>query len=150
MGTNAKMNEFSAAMGLCNLKYVHENVRARRERVKYYIDLLQNVKNIKIQMFDDSNIVYSYGYFPVLIEMDESQNNMRDVVYQKLRNENVFSRKYFFPITSDEECFKRQYEKVLLKNARHVSENILVLPLYPELEFEKITNICKIIKKTLG
>ena len=75
---------------------------------------------------------------------------MRDKVYEALKQENIFSRKYFYPLTSDETCFKNKYKDISLKNARYVSDNILVLPLYDELSFKKIDQILDIIKREIN
>lgn len=70
---------------------------------------------------------------------------MRDTVYDKLHEINVYARKYFYPITSDEACFKNEYKKVPLENARYAGDNILVLSLFPELPYERIDEIAAIL-----
>lgn len=70
-------------------------------------------------------------------------------MYDKLRENNIYSRKYFYPITADEACFKNKYKKVALENARYAGNNVLVLPLYPELEYETINEIVEIITKCI-
>ncbi len=147
VGANAKMNEFSAAMGLCNLKNIEENIRARKELVDYYIKKLEGVPGIKICRYDAENIIYSYGYFPVLFQPEVYGTGMRDMIYGKLRKQNIFARKYFYPITADARCFQDTYKMILLDNARYVSANILTLPLYPELDYEAIDRIVGIIQE---
>ena len=90
---------------------------------------------------------YSYGYFLVLFQSEILDREMRDIVYHKLRNVHIQVRKYFYPITSDVSCFRNKY-KVPLENARYAGNNILVLPLYSELEFEKMDEIVTVIEKT--
>lgn len=147
VGANAKMNEFSAAMGLCNLKNIEENIRTRKELVGYYIKKLESVPGIKICRYDAENIKYSYGYFPVLFKPEVYGTGMRDMIYGKLRKQNIFARKYFYPITADALCFQDTYKMILLDNARYVSANILTLPLYPELDYEAIDRIVGIIQE---
>lgn len=144
VGANAKMNEFAAAMGLCNLKYIDENIKLRKNKVMLYNKLLADVKEIVTPDYTD-DIDYSYGYYAVRF----ADVQTRDRVYLALREKNIFSRKYFYPLTSDAACFKNKYKSVKLDNARFVSERILVLPLYPELDDKEIEQICDITKSAL-
>lgn len=145
VGSNAKMNEFAAIMGLCNLEELPQNMDARKKVAKWYLEMLKDEKEIVVPGFDQSEVSYNYAYFPVLFKKD----GMRDLVYQTLREYNILSRKYFYPLTSDAECFKGQYQDALLPNARMVAEHILVLPLYPELEYSDVEKICTIIRRTI-
>lgn len=147
VGANAKMNEFCAAMGLCNLQYVDENISERKKRVLYYKEHLSEIEGLVLPQFDRENVKYTYGYFPVLFRPEIFGEGIRDVIYDALREKDIFARKYFYPITSDEACFKNKYKKVPLENARYVGDNILVLPLYPELEFQSIDEIVSVIEK---
>lgn len=149
IGANAKLNEFSAAMGLCNLKAVEKNIYEREKRVRYYIQKLEEIEEIKLCKFDLENTTYSFGYFPILFRQELCVDGIRDKVYDKLRENNIYSRKYFYPITADEACFKNKYKKVALENARYAGNNVLVLPLYPELEYETIDEIVEIITKCI-
>lgn len=143
IGANAKMNEFSAIMGLCNMPYILENIKQRKEKVEYYLKLLKNVDGIILLKFEKENINYNYAYFPVLF----SNKKERDDVYTKLKDKNIYARKYFYPLTSDAACFKNKYKYIDIENARKISDCILVLPLYPELEMEEIDKIVSEIKK---
>lgn len=146
VGANAKMNEFSAAMGLCNLPYVETHVAERQKRTFYYIEKLRHIEGIRLPEYERENIEYSYGYFPVLFSPEIFGAGIRDLIYQELRKNQVQARKYFYPITLDAPCFRNKYRKVPLENARYAGENILVLPLYPELEFEKMDDIIAVIE----
>lgn len=150
VGANAKMNEFSAAMGLCNLKYIDKNILDREKRVDYYKRKLKGLPGIKISTYDTGNVTYSYGYFPILFQPEIHGAAMRNKVYEYLKKVNIYSRKYFYPITADADCFKNRYEDVLLENARYVSDNILALPLYPELEYHLIDAIVDIIRQCIS
>lgn len=147
VGANAKMNEFCAAMGLCNLKYIDQNIEERRKRVCYYKEKLVNLAGIVLPGFDRDDIEYSYGYFPVLFQPEVLGAGMRNMVYDKLRETNIFARKYFYPITADEVCFKNKYKKVPLDKARYAGNNILVLPLFPELPYECIDEITAVLEQ---
>lgn len=146
VGANAKMNEFCAAMGLCNLKHVESDIEERRKRVAYYLKAMEGIRGIKYSSYDNRDTEYSYGYFPVLFQPEVLGKGKRDLVYNRLREKNIYSRKYFYPITSDEACFKNKYSKIPLENARYAGDNILVLPLYPELSFEDIEEIAFVVK----
>ena len=143
IGGNAKMNEFQAAMGLCNLKNLDLNIKKRKELLIYYRNLLQEVKGLKLNELRD-DIDYNFSYFPVLI-MDE-YGITRDELVKKLNDQNIFPRKYFYPIISDLKCYS-SFNKYDTPIARDIAGRVLTLPLYPSLEKERINNICKIIKK---
>lgn len=144
VGTNAKMNEFTAAMGLCNLKYITKAINCRKEKFDFYKEQLEGIRGIH---FLNGNVEASnnYGYFPILVEKEYGEN--RDKLYERLRENNIYSRKYFYPLTSDEVCFHKKYESVQLVNARNLADNVIVLPLFEELEKEQIERICKVIKR---
>lgn len=145
VGANAKMNEFAAIMGLCNLKYVDDNIATRKQKVNLYIDELKEEKTLIVPQFRQEGVSFNYAYFPVRF-VDCAK---RDEAFNVLKSENIFSRKYFYPLTSDAACFKNKYKYVALDNARLVAESILVLPLYPELDNEDIVRICRILKGIL-
>ncbi len=145
VGANAKLNEFAAIMGLCNLKHVEDNIALRKERAERYIKHLEDVDGITVQKYNQPGVVYNYGYLPVRFRDGET----RDKVNNILRENDVYARKYFYPLTADAECFRNKYKNADLDVAREVSRSILVLPLYPELELQQIDRICEIIKEQL-
>lgn len=144
VGANAKMNEFAAIMGLCNLSGVKKNIALRKQKAEYYIELLSDTE-IRVPDFSNDNIEYNYGYFPVLFDSEE----MRNRIYNKLRDENIYSRKYFYPLTSEAACFRNRYKDLQLDNAKLVSRRVLVLPLYPELAEEDIERVVKALKNNI-
>lgn len=146
VGANAKMNEFSAIMGLCNLPQVSNNIAARKEKAEYYIQLMNSEKQLLLPSFNRKEISYNYGYFPVRF----LEKGKRDLIYLQLRQEQIYARKYFYPLTCDASCFKNKYKNVHLPIAREVAKNILVLPLYPELETKDIERIVGCIKNILN
>lgn len=145
VGANAKMNEFAAIMGLCNLKYIEHVIQERKLRDEEYRRLLENVKGIRT--FENNFVVErNYGYYPILVEKEYPLS--RDELYDFLQEKGYFARKYFFPLTSDQACFKNKYKNVILNNARKLSKEILVLPFYEDLPMENIKEITNIIKKS--
>ena len=87
----------------------------------------------------------NYAYFPITVEAEFPMS--RDALYMKLMEQNVYSRKYFYPLTLDQACFKNKYREIKVKNARELSEKILVLPIYARLDIEKVVEICGVIKQ---
>lgn len=142
VGANAKMNEFSAIMGLCNLKEIDKNIADRKEKANLYIERLKGNAFIKPPCFDRTEVIYNYGYFPV----EFSGEGLRDRMYEKLREEGIYARKYFYPLTSEALCFRGRYDNLPLENARRAASSVLVLPLYPELESGVIEKIVKILR----
>ena len=143
VGANAKMNEFAAIMGLCNLRQVSANIVKRRECAEYYIELFDSCEQISLPTYNQASVSYNYGYFPVRFKSIV----LRDRVYGELRKEEIYARKYFYPLTSDAACFKNQYRNLELRNAREASDTILVLPIYPDLEKKEIERIAAIVQK---
>ena len=143
IGGNAKMNEFQAAMGLCNLRHLDDEISKRKVCFEEYKKLLCSIDGIKlpyIQDFVESN----YAYFPVLFY---NYKYNRDDIYERLKKYNVISRKYFYPLTSEFKCYSEYYTETPV--AKFISENILCLPMYSDLSIEDIKLICEIIKGNL-
>jgi len=143
VGANAKMNEFSSIMGLCNLMHVEEEAEKRKKKYELYRYLLDGVKGIGFFESGKSTVA-NYAYFPILVE-DEYRMD-RNALYGMLAEKNIFSRKYFFPLTSDQACFKNKYRHVDLKNARRLANQVLVLPFHANLEQDIMEKIVTIIK----
>lgn len=145
VGANAKMNEFQAAMGLCNLKHIDEEIQKRKIIVERYRSLLDRIKEVHLH-FLDPDIKGNYAYLPALIDTAAH----RDQLYNNLRRHGILSRKYFYPITADAACFKNQYKQVDLRNARDIAGRILVLPLFADMTEEQVNFVCQIIMQTFA
>lgn len=143
VGANAKLNEFQAAMGLCNLKHIEEEIAKRKNIVAYYRENLKNVNGISL-VSSDSELKSNYAYFPILVN-----NGKRNLLYDTLRNNGIFSRKYFFPLTADQFCFNNRYCNSKIYTARNVSDRVLVLPLYADLQFDDVNRICNLIEEII-
>ena len=142
VGVNAKMNEFCAIMGLCNLKYAKQTIMKRRVLCEEYEEQLRNIKGIQLFTINpESN--RNYSYFPILVGNEYPMN--RNELHEKLKRHQIYTRKYFYPLTSDQICFEDKYRNVELKCARELARRVLVLPLYEELREEIVRNICKVI-----
>lgn len=142
VGANAKMNEFQAAMGLCNLKYIDSEIAKRKLRIDRYREQLEHVKGLKL-LPEQKGIHSNYAYFPVVFQ--EEFPKSRDVVHQLLRQENIYARKYFYPLTSAFQCYSGMFDPAKTPIAQYVSEHVLVLPLYADLPLDVIDRVCQII-----
>jgi dTDP-4-amino-4,6-dideoxygalactose transaminase len=140
---NAKMNEFQAAMGLCNLRHVNEEIQKRKKAVERYKERLVGTDGIKL-WFEQDGIEHNYAYFPVVFDK-EVFGKGRDEVEQLLKDNNIFARKYFYPLTSEFECYSGKFEIQETPVAKDISSRVLTLPLYADLTEEDIDRICDII-----
>ena len=144
-GINAKMTEFQAAMGLCNLEDIDEKIQLRKMIYEQYIEKLDDAKNIKLQKIIASK--YNYAYMPVCFENVEK----RDEIYIELIKNGVESRKYFYPLTVNFDYFKNEgmnlAEKHDLPVAFDIANRVLCLPLYPDLEMTAVNNIVSTIRR---
>lgn len=143
VGSNAKMNEFAAAMGLCNLNHLSEYIAARKRLCEKYIQRLNNIKTVRLNKYN-KNTIYNYAYFPIVVE-----KGSRDGLYSKLAKENIFARKYFYPCTNAYECYKSRFDENATPIASDISKKVLTLPIYPDLEEEAVEKICDIIRSEL-
>lgn len=143
VGANAKMNEFAAAMGLCNLMHIDEEMEKRQKLVERYRELLTPVEGIRL-LEEQTDVKPNYAYFP--IQVDERLFGWdRDAICDALKQQGIFCRKYFYPLTSDQVCFRNRYMELPLETARSVSKRIMVLPLYADLQIDQVEEIVKAI-----
>ena len=143
VGANAKMNEFCAIMGLCNLKHIEDVFYNRKQKYEYYRKKLENILGISF-FAQREQTTANYSYFPIIIEKEYGIS--RDELYDRLKRNNIYSRKYFYPLTADQACFRNKYKNDLLINARKLSNEVLVLPFYENIEYNQIDKIVEIIK----
>lgn len=144
VGANAKMNEFQAAMGLCNLRHIQDEINKREQVVEVYSEILNGKKGIRINKYK-TGLKSNYAYFPVLFD----NKKKRDCIYEALKHEHIFARKYFYPLTSDAVCFKNKYRDINLEIARNFSERILVLPLFADLHKNDVKKIAQVILREI-
>lgn len=142
IGANAKMNEFQAAMGICNLRHLEHEIQKRKKVVEKYRKCLEGVKGLKLNPVQE-NLESNYAYFPVVFEEDFGKS--RDEIYDILKENNIFARKYFYPLTNSFECFEGKYDTGDTPVALEISKRILTLPLYADLQEEQVERICSII-----
>lgn len=143
VGGNAKMNEFQAAMGICNLRYVDKEIEKRSKVVERYKKNLSGVKGIKL-IPEQMGVKSNYAYFPVVFD---GYKYSRDEIFEKLKENDIFARKYFYPLINDFQCFEGKYDSKKTPVAKHIADRVLTLPLYADLDLESVDKICEIILK---
>lgn len=141
VGGNAKMNEFQAAMGICNLRHVDAEIEKRRVVVERYKERLSGVDGIKLAQ-PQEDVKSNYSYFPVIFD---NYGLNRDELCEILKNENIIARKYFYPLINSFECYRNRFKCGETPVAKYISDRVLTLPLYAGLALEDVDRICDII-----
>ena len=143
IGGNAKMSEFQAAMGICNLRHLDGEIASRKAVVERYRQHLSGIPGLRLCP-EQEGVTSNYAYFPVVFD---GYKYTRDAVFEKLGREGITARKYFFPLTSDFACYRdfptAGGEKTPV--AKHIAARVLTLPLYAGLALEDVDRICGII-----
>lgn len=145
-GINAKMNEFQAALGLLQLKYIDQAIEKRKKISCHYREGLKNISGISY-LEDILGVKHCYAYFPVLIDENE-YGKSRDEVYERLKQYNIYGRRYFYPLISQFPTY-RGLPSATSENlpvADRVTRNVLCLPIYPDLGLDQVRNIANILK----
>lgn len=143
VGANAKMNEFCAAMGLCNLRHVDEEIAKRRAVVERYREHLEGVDGLRLNV-QQPEVRSNYAYFPVVFD-ENLFGASRNEVMDALAKNGIGARKYFYPLTNTFECFHGKYDVDATPVALHMAKRVLTLPLYADLSMEDVDRICKIV-----
>lgn len=141
IGANAKMNEFSAIMGLLNLKHIDDTIKKRCMIVNQYQKAISKVKGIK--SIKKKNEFDNNGYFPIVVT--DEYKETRDELYDRFRKNEIYVRKYFYPLTIDQDCYKDIYHNDVTQ-ARELSKRVLTLPVFEDMtdgEFERVVEILK-------
>ncbi|MHB0764602.1 DegT/DnrJ/EryC1/StrS family aminotransferase [Stutzerimonas sp. NM35] len=143
-GINGKMNEVSAAFGLLQLQHIDQALARRREIDRLYrvlLDGLSGVRCVESLAYEHTN----HAYFPILVEPEFPL--ARDELYQRLRENNILARRYFYPLISDFPMYRAlpSAEPANLPVARSVASKVICLPIYPDLADEDVETICNLI-----
>lgn len=143
VGGNAKMSEFQAAMGICNLRHVDAEIAKRKAVVEHYRSRLTGISGIRL-CSDQLNVKHNYAYFPVVFD---GYKYDRNEVFEILAKHDITARKYFYPLTNNVECYAdlptAGAEKTPVAN--YIADRVLTLPLYADLELENVDRICNMI-----
>ena len=154
VGANGKMNEFAAAMGLCNLRHLKEEIDKRRKVIRRYRKNLGGVKGIKLGpdyeggKVKGMDVEFNYAYFPVIFTDEFGAG--RDQVFAKLAENNIGARKYFYPLINELKCYEDMgwSAKEQTPVAYDISMRVLTLPLFADLALDDVDRICEIILST--
>lgn len=138
-GFNAKMTEFSAAMGLINLPYLDKNIEKRKKLVEYYIAAFSEIPGIVTYNYQ-KNIDYNYAYFPVMIEK-EKIGKSRDEISAELRKSGIQTRKLYETLTCDYTFYCRKGYRRDTKFAEEIAMKCIDFPLYTDLKIQDINKI---------
>ena len=143
VGANAKLSEFHAAMGLCNLEHYEEICRGRKKVVEHYRKMLGNIPGIQL-LPTQKDVNENYSYFPILVD-ETIFGEGRDTIYERLEKNGVHARRYFYPLTKDFLCYRGHFKESDTPVAEFVTNHILTLPLYDSLDLNNVDRICNII-----
>lgn len=143
VGGNAKMNEFQAAMGICNLRHLEQEIAKRKAVVERYRERLSAAEGV-ILCPTQPDVEPNYAYFPVVFEPSQF-GSTRNEVFDALAENGIGARKYFYPLTNTFDCFHGAYDINQTPVALHISKRVLTLPLYADLSLEDADRICDVI-----
>lgn len=144
VGGNAKMNEFAAAMGICNLRHLDEEIMKRKKIDQRYREWLGRINGIRLNVVSDG-VRSNYAYFPIVI--DETMTGCtRDDIFDALAENGIGARKYFYPLTNTYQCYEGVFDPMDTPIALTISQRVLTLPIYADLSLEDVDFICNIVK----
>ena len=137
------MNEFQAAMGICNMRHLNEEIAKRKRAVERYRERLSGVEGIVLPVIR-KDVESNYAYFPVVFE---GYKYTRNEVFERLAEQGIGARKYFYPLTNSFECYRNYPTAGTEKTpvAQHIALRVLTLPLYADLSLEDVDRICDVI-----
>lgn len=140
VGGNAKMNEFCAAMGVCNLRHLDAEIAKRRAVAECYWERLEGTAGVTV-FKPAEGVRHNYAYLPVLFD-PEAFGATRDDVFDALDKVNVGARKYFYPLVSDFACYRSVYSSDRTPVAKKAASQVLTLPMYADLALTDVDRIC--------
>jgi dTDP-4-amino-4,6-dideoxygalactose transaminase len=143
-GINGKMNELQAAVGLLQLQHVDELIAQRQNIDVLYRQRLQNVRGIEL-LDIPRNVVWNYAYFPIRVKAEYSVS--RDLLYWRLREHDIFCRRYFYPLISDMPMYRGlpSANEDNLPIARQTAQEVLCLPMFPEMTEEQVVRVADLV-----
>jgi len=142
-GINAKMNELQAAYGLLQLKYFDTVIDARQHITKKYREGLKHISGIRF-LEEMEMVDHNYAYFPIFIDEMEFGSS-RDDVFEALKTQNIYGRRYFYPLISEFPTYRSLPSAKNLDIAHKISRQVICLPLYPDLPDEVVDTILSLL-----
>ncbi|WP_448885304.1 dTDP-4-amino-4,6-dideoxy-D-glucose aminotransferase VioA [Citrobacter telavivensis] len=145
-GINGKMSEINAAFGLVQLKYIDQAIKLRKTIDARYREAFSDVNGISVYLHD-KNANSNFSYFPILIEPEYPLT--RDELYEELKENNILSRRYFYPLISNMSMYREivTASKNNLPAANMIADKVLCLPIFNELTASDVNTIIQIVKK---
>lgn len=145
VGGNAKMNEFCAAMGVCNLRHLDGEIAKRKTVAERYWEGLEGLPGVRA-IKPSTGSVPNYAYLPVLFDPD-AFGATRDDVFDALAAQGIGARKYFYPLVTDFACYRSVYSSDRTPVAAKASREVLTLPMYADLALKDVDLICSIVRR---
>lgn len=143
VGGNAKMNEFCAAMGVCNLRHLDDEIAKRKVVAERYWDRLEDLHGVRIFRPADG-VKANYAYLPVIFDPSKF-GATRDDVFDALDAAGVGARKYFYPLINDFACYRSVYSSDRTPVAQKLASQVLTVPMFADLALEDVDRICDVI-----
>ena len=146
-GINGKMDEIRAAYGILNLEYVDRAIEARHQIAIRYRRELRNVSGISF-MEDMPGVKHNYSYFPIFVNA-EQYGMTRDELYFKMREANVFGRRYFYPLISEFSTYRglSSANPENLPNAYRMANSVICLPMHHALNKDEVGRVIEQVRK---
>ena len=144
VGGNAKMNEFCAAMGVCNLRHVDEEIAKRAQVEARYRENLEEIPGLRF-IAPQEGVKSNHAYMPVVFD-ETVFGATRDDVFDTLSSNGIGARKYFYPLIPDFACYRTVYSSKSVPVAKWVSDRVLTLPMYADLSIADVDRICNVVK----
>lgn len=144
IGANAKMNEFAAAMGLCNLRHLDEEIEKRRSVFELYSQRLDGIDGVILPR-EQAGVKANYAYYPIVVNPEE-YGYSRDDIYNSLAEKQVNARKYFYPLTCNFDCYKDITTNAYMPIAKKIADRVLALPMFGDISQSVVDNICRTIE----
>lgn len=152
-GINSKMDEVRAAYGLLNLKYVDAAIARRKEVARQYVECLKDVEGIGlyqpiVDSFEKDDLKLNYSYFPIFVDA-RRYGKSRDALYEELKSEGVYSRRYFYPLITEFVPYKNcpSAIKTNLSEANKMADSVICLPMHHGIDNKTVHFIVDMIVK---
>lgn len=142
---NSKLDEFRAAMGLCNLRHIDENIKLRERAALRYNERLSQMKDIQL-LPQQKGIKNNYSYYPIVLH---SKKISRDFLQAELLKRGIYTRKYFYPLCCNLSCYRSEYGSADVPDARYISDRVLCLPMFSEIKKEEVDYVCDAVQELL-
>ncbi len=148
LGINGKMSEIHAALGVLQLSRIDTAIETRKTISERYVENLCSVKGVSIPL-RDPNFEPNFSYFPILLSEDYAIE--RDALYETLKKNGIYSRRYFYPLISSFPMYKHLLtaQPVNLPNATRTAEQVLCLPIFEGLSSNQIDTVCTIVSNPI-